>query len=262
MKRIQKFFTIGFVALLFIFTSCSQDGEIGPIGPQGPQGEQGIQGEEGPQGPAGQDGEALGIPGPEGEQGPQGEPGQQGEPGIQGNEGPQGEQGSQGEEGPQGELGPQGDEGQQGEQGPQGEAGEDGEDGNLNIISSGWIPADFENGYMAIADPLLTRDRVHNSAILVYGYWEDFDENVFQFPESSGNENYSYDLYNYCLGCDYEIRFFVWDNDGMRVENPFFITSIKYILIPHGIGITSKNSVDDLQKMSYKEIIKAFDLKR
>ncbi|MDT0691786.1 collagen-like protein [Salegentibacter sp. F188] len=66
MKRI---FTLLFISA-FLFTACSDDGEMGP---EGPQGEQGPPGPEGPQGPQGEPGPAGG---PEGPQGPQGEPGE------------------------------------------------------------------------------------------------------------------------------------------------------------------------------------------
>ena len=218
--------------------SCGKDGDIGPIGPQGEQGIQGpegAQGPEGPQGPAGQDGEAQGVPGPQGAQG---------------------EQGTQGEQGSQGEPGPKGDTGEQGDPGPQGEPGED---GNVGIISSGWINANFVNGRMVVDDPLLTFERVTNSIILVYGIWYDGEEWVFQFPyDEFGDEIYNYHLFNGCVACHFEIIFHAEDEDGNGLTDPFHCNQIKYILIPE--NGTGKNSVDDLRKMSYKEVVQRFGL--
>ena len=53
MKTKMKFMAHALVALAFVVTSCSKEGDVGPIGPQGPQGEQGIQGPEGREGPPG-----------------------------------------------------------------------------------------------------------------------------------------------------------------------------------------------------------------
>lgn len=53
------------MVFLFVFSSCSKDGDAGPQGPQGPQGEQGVQG---PQGDQGEQGEA-GTDGSDGEDG-------------------------------------------------------------------------------------------------------------------------------------------------------------------------------------------------
>ena len=51
----RKIFTLLFISA-FLFTGCSEDGEMGS---EGPQGEQGPQGPEGPQGPQGEPGDAL-----------------------------------------------------------------------------------------------------------------------------------------------------------------------------------------------------------
>ena len=238
MRNIIDFLASVLLISFLVMGSCTK-GDVGPVGPQGEQGASGSRGEQGP----------AGI---QGEQGIIGESGQDGE--AQGLPGPKGDTG---EQGPQGEPGPKGD---TGEQGPQGEAGED---GNLNIISSGWIAPNFENGSMRVIDSLLTFERVTNSAILVYGLWSDGEEVVFQFPHMIGDERYTYDLFNGFdlggTGLPFDIIFYVEDSNGDPVEFPFFISSIKYILIPYN-KMAGKSSVDDQHKMTYEEVIANYGL--
>ncbi|MEK6152404.1 collagen-like protein [Flavobacteriaceae bacterium 3-367] len=58
MKNSNVFKTIGLMACMILFLSCSaEDGDVGPQGPQGEQGPAGAQGLQGEQGPAGADGQ-------------------------------------------------------------------------------------------------------------------------------------------------------------------------------------------------------------
>jgi hypothetical protein len=66
----------------------------------------------------GENGEVVGVPGPQGPQGEAGPPGRQGEAGPAGPQGPAGANGRDGERGPAGAQGPVGDPGPRGPQGP------------------------------------------------------------------------------------------------------------------------------------------------
>ena len=229
MKKNLIFLITSSLLFLILLASCGKDGDVGPIGPQGPQGEQGIQGPPGPQGPAGEDGQDI-----------------------------------VGQEGAEGGGTVVGEQGEQGEQGEPGEDGADGEDGNVNIISSEWITADFVNGRMIIKDSLLTFDRVLNSVILVYGLWTDGEELVFQFPYSdSTNENYSYNLFNGfdngASGLPFQLILTVKDDDGNFIDFPRFISSIRYVLIPHS-ELTGKTNENTIRDMSFEEFAEYFAL--
>lgn len=121
----------------------------GPNGPEGPTGAKGAQGIPGPPGPQGASGEAIGVPGPQGDPGPTGPQGVQGPQGFlgpigatgpTGSQGPQGNQGSQGNQGPLGNQGPAGPQGAIGPTGGQGTSGVPGVQGPVGGTGPQGVP--------------------------------------------------------------------------------------------------------------------------
>lgn len=255
MKLTVKLLIPLFIASLFIFSSCSKEGDVGPMGPRG---EQGIQGPEGPEGPAGQDGEVQETTASDESQAG-GVVGGQDQEGEAGPKGDQGEQGPQGEAGENGVDGSDGVDGEDGTDGEDGVAGEDGEDGNANVIDSGWIPADFSSGRMRVANPNLTADMVNNSLIMVFGVWSDGEEYIFQFPHQIADEKFSFYLINEAPGTSFAINFLAQAVDGSPIEEVFRCDAVKYFLVPSKT-VTGKSSNKNLLKMSYKEFLDHFGL--
>lgn len=176
------------------------------------------------------------------------------------------EDGNDGATGAQGEQGIAGANGQDGVNGQDGAQGDQGETGTANVIYSDWIDSPLADDIASatanenITVASLSQEIVDQGAVLVYGR---VGGSVYSLPYI-GNQGVSYYYYHNLEIINLRLATI----DGSNIGSPLFST-YRYVLIPGGteasngiggIGSKSKTSATDYTKMSYKEVITAFNI--
>lgn len=153
----------------------------------------------------------------------------------------------------------EGEDGPTGSEGPQGEQGEQGETGTANVIYSDWIDSEFPLDIMSTHDTFeveateITEEILNSGVVLVYGK-SNVGANVFGLPLVRLNVSYNYNIVPNALNITVESL------DGNNIGATSF-SSYRYVIIPSGVAVTSKNtSTKDYTQMSYEDIKILFDI--
>ena len=169
-----------------------------------------------------------------------------------------------------GEDGAQGPQGEQGPAGQDGADGEDGEDGNANVITSGWLDANWNESdtdtqkIMQITPEeigISNSDLRDNCLVIVYlSQWG--DSRIYTMPSSG---RWSTVWYSYTYGntsADFSgIRIKLESTDGTTLTEyqyaGFRGNRFRYVIIP--TNNTNRNSLN-YTNMSYEELTNHFGL--
>lgn len=187
----------------------------------------------------------------------------------------------EGPEGPVGASGPQGPPGTPGATGAAGSTGPAGPAGSANVIYSGWTLTG--TGWTATGAIIYGAQFLFDKATtsitqaimdqgLVLGYIKgepntpSLSSQVFQLPYLVGNGFGFLDQYELVLNAPGNIRF-LYKSDFAWSAAQLAPISFRYIIIPGGVaggrvmnGAPAGYTVDQLKKMTYKEIITMFNI--
>jgi len=150
----------------------------------------------------------------------------------------------------------------------EGPAGIDGIDGNANVTASPWYTPNAWKGttgnwYFNITNPEISQDIVEGGAILAY----------VNLPGDLYNESTVRPLPAYAIGANWD---FLLPNDGQLYGNIEFTSDMvnrpgttgynfRFILISSNYTLKSATlntpGLNDLKKMSYKDVCKLFGIK-
>lgn len=194
------------------------------------------------------------------------------------------------EDGEDGLIGPQGERGEIGPQGPEGERGEpgeDGEDGNMNVIASDWFNVESVNDIFDYSEsyplltynwdvPELTSDIAEGGAVLVYAKINAYGtmgfetipnlDNIISLPQQvivfydegeTSKEVFDYSFSEGNILISLYAETLIMDGlsgKGIKTsKDEEYEISLRYILAPS--NIMGKNTIENLKKMSYQQVV-------
>jgi hypothetical protein len=152
-----------------------------------------------------------------------------------------------------------------------GKDGEQGPSGTANVMYSDWINQDwnFTNDTytksMGINEPKANNDFFNNGGI-VLGYFRVYGNTIYPLAYEDNSFKNLRKMYVAYFESQGSIRFIMESTDGTALTNvevngstSDYNPQFKYVLIPGGVNISSKQEVD-YTKMSYQEICILFNI--
>lgn len=177
------------------------------------------------------------------------------------------EDGQDGATGPAGPQGEQGATGTEGVEGVEGAEGEQGETGTANVIYSDWIASEFGSIFAAQqSEQLLVTLGLNDfntaqDVMVVYGRHENnaLSDDILQLPFELFSQN---EVYRYRLTSGNGFIALYADAASSDGGNKLFtyFNDYRYIIIPGGNSTSGKSANIDYTKMSYEEVIEAFNI--